>query len=105
MSSSSGISPEAPKLLFVLKYTYVSDILEKRAPHRSAHLDHANNYLAKGSLIAGGAFVPPTDGALFLFQNSDKTLVEDFVSNDPYVKSKLVSDFSISPWTVVIGNI
>lgn len=100
----STISVETPKIMYVLNYSYVEDILEKRMPHRSSHIEHAKSYFANGLLMSGGAFNPPTEGAMFLFKGV-RSDVENFVENDPYVKAKLVNKFSIKEWTVVVGDI
>jgi hypothetical protein len=31
-------------------------------------------------------------------------MAEEFARNDPYVKAGLIKDWSVRPWTVVIGG-
>jgi uncharacterized protein YciI len=90
-------------MYFALFYDYVADILEKRAPHRAAHLSLAKEAHAAGRLILAGAFDPPTDGALLIFKVDSAADVEDFVRRDPYVKNGLVTGWRVKPWSVVIG--
>ncbi len=52
------------RLLF---YDYVADILERRAPHREAHLARIGEWIADGGLLAAGAVGDPPTGALFVF--------------------------------------
>jgi len=46
----------------------------------------------------------PADRALLVFRVPDRSIVEDFARNDPYVTNGLVTRWEIRPWTVVIGN-
>jgi uncharacterized protein YciI len=81
--------------LTVLTYTYVEDILERRKPHRAAHLEHVRRWLA----IAGATGDPPS-GGLFVFEG-DAAEVEAFVAADPYGGAGLIAEARIEPWTVV----
>lgn len=89
---------------FALLYEYVPDYLERRASFRRAHLDHASASMARGEFQMGGAFADPADGALLTFKASDRTVVEEFVRNDPYVKGGLVTTWRVREWTVVAGG-
>src|SRR5262249_22324379 len=89
---------------FVLLYDYVPDYLERRGLLRSAHFSHASASMARGEFQMGGAFADPVDGALLTFEASDRTVVEEFVRNDPYVKAGLVTAWRIREWTVVMGG-
>ena len=76
---------------------------ERRAPLRPAHFEYAKGFAETGKLKMGGAFDPPSDGALLLFQ-ADKAEVEEFAKNDPYVQGGLVTEVTVKPWSVVIGG-
>ncbi len=89
-----------PLRLLALRYSYVPDILERRAPHREAHLELVRRWTGEGRLVIAGALGDPPRGALFGFE-CDEAEVEDFVAADPYVEAGLVRDRSIEPWTVV----
>ena len=88
----------------LLFYSYVEDILEKRAPYREEHLAGARAMHERGDLVMVGAYAEPTDGALFVFKTEDPALIEAFVASDPYVKAGLVTEWKIRPWTVVLGG-
>jgi uncharacterized protein YciI len=90
-------------MLFVLTYDYVPDVLEKRTPHRAGHLALLQELHAAGKLLSAGAFDPPSDGALFVFQADSAADVEAFVKRDPYMKNGVVTGHRIRPWNVVIG--
>jgi len=87
----------------ILFYDYVEGIVEKRAPHRAAHLALAKQWVAEGRLQLGGAFADPADGAALVFRVDDPAEVRDFVARDPYMAAGLVTAHRIRPWTVVIG--
>ena len=53
-----------PKPLHLLLYTYTEDAVEKRAPHRAAHLAAARDAEQKGELLLGGALASPVDGGV-----------------------------------------
>jgi uncharacterized protein YciI len=55
-------------------------------------------------MILAGAFSDPPDKALLIFKVDDKSIVQKFVDNDPYVKNGLITKREIRPWTVVIGK-
>ena len=91
-------------MYYLLFYDYVEDIVERRAPHREAHLKLARERLDRGEIVMGGTYADPVDGAVLLFQVKDRTSVEQFVKADPYVANGLVTAWRIRPWTVVIGG-
>ncbi len=88
-------------MLHVLSYDYVPDILERREPHRPAHLALIREYHEAGRLRLAGAIGDPVRGALIVF--SDPDAAADFVLRDPYVLNGLVTAHRIEPWHVVIG--
>ena len=51
-----------------LFYDYVSeDLIERRAPHRPAHIGLVREWMADGRLLMGGALGDPPHGALLVF--------------------------------------
>lgn len=89
---------------YALFYQVVDDYILRRAQYREEHLKLAKEFYDNGNLILAGALTDPPDGALLVFKASDKSVVEDFVTNDPYVKNGLITKWEIRQWTVVIGN-
>ena len=49
---------------FAVLITYVPNAVERRAPHREAHLAYVRALHEAGRLALGGAFADPVDGAL-----------------------------------------
>jgi uncharacterized protein YciI len=87
---------------YVLMYHVVEDYGLRRVPYREEHLRLAREAHDRGELILGGALADPTDQALLVFLADDKSIVEQFVQHDPYVKNGLVVRWEIRPWAVVI---
>jgi uncharacterized protein len=91
-------------MYYLLLYDYGENAVERRAPHRDAHLALAREWLERGQLLMGGAFADPVDGAALLFRVADASIVEAFAKSDPYVTSGLVTRWRVRPWTVVVGG-
>ena len=87
---------------WLVRYNYVPNILERRKPFRSDHLAHAQKYKQDGTVVMGGAFANPTDGAAVVFQTQNIDTIHEFIKNDPYVVNGLVTDHEIREWTVVV---
>ncbi len=88
----------------LLLYDYVDGMVERRVPFRDGHLALIREAHHQGVLLIAGAFAEPVDGAVFVFATDDRSVVEDFVSRDPYVREGLVTEWRIRPWNVVIGR-
>jgi uncharacterized protein YciI len=86
---------------FALFYDYVENIVERRAPHRPAHLELYRRWRQEGRLVMGGAIGDPPHGALIVFDVASAAEVEEFAEADPYVLNGLVSGRRIEPWAVV----
>ncbi len=98
--SFSTITPK----LHILHYEYTDNVIEKRAPHRSAHLAYISTFQKKGSLVLGGAVgVPPTSG-LLIFRSLSVDEIKRVAENDPYVKNGVVTSFEVKPYIAVVGD-
>src|SRR3954468_5496318 len=89
---------------YLLLYTYVPDVLEKRPKFRGAHLGHARAALARGELVLAGAVADPGGGAALFFSAESKAVVERFATADPYVTGGLVTSWVVREWTTVVGE-
>jgi uncharacterized protein len=89
---------------YLLFYDYADNAVERRAPYRETHLKLAQESLARGELVMGGAFADPVDGAVLVFRAADPSVVEAFVKADPYVASGVVTAWRVRPWTVAVGG-
>lgn len=87
---------------YILTYHVVDDYVERRAPYREEHLGLARAAQARGELVLAGALADPADKAILVFHSQDKTVVEEFVRKDPYIRHGLVTSWDIRTWNVVI---
>jgi hypothetical protein len=89
---------------FMLFYKTADNYVERRKPYRDEHLGYAEAAHGRGELLMAGALGEPADTALLVFKTESRAAVEDFVRNDPYVKAGLILEWTVRPWTVVIGG-
>jgi uncharacterized protein YciI len=89
---------------FALFYDLVEDHQSRRTPYREAHLRLLREAHRRGELVLAGAFSEPMDRGLLIFRVRDRSVVEEFARNDPYVINGLAKRWEIRRWTVVVGN-
>jgi uncharacterized protein YciI len=89
---------------YVLEYALIENYLARRAAFREAHLALAREAHRRGDLILAGALGEPTDRAVLVWRTDDRSVVERFIDDDPYVHNGLVNSWTIRTWTVVIGE-
>jgi hypothetical protein len=86
----------------MLFYDYVEEnVIERRAPHRAAHIALVREWMADGRLLMGGALGDPPHGGALVFAVDDPAEVERFVAADPYVQGGVVTAWRVEPWNVV----
>ncbi len=88
--------------LQLLLYDYVPDIVERRIPHREAHLALVRRWHEAGRLVMAGALGDPPQGAAFAFSVAEAEEIVAFCAEDPYVVHGLVTDRRVQPWSVVV---
>lgn len=89
---------------YALIYYVVDDYISRRSSYRDEHLRLAREANHRGQLVLAGAFSDPADRALLVFRAPDKSVIEGFIKQDPYIINGLVTRWEIRPWTVVVGN-
>jgi len=89
---------------YLLEYVLVEDYLARRGGWREAHLVLAQDASRRGDLVLAGALAEPPDRAVLIWRTGDRSVVERFAADDPYVRNGLVTSWSIRLWTVVIGD-
>jgi hypothetical protein len=77
-------------------------MLEKRQPHREAHLAYAGEKNRQGDVIMGGALNNPVDAGIIICRNV--SAAEAFAANDPYVLNGLVAEYHVREYNVVVGS-
>ena len=88
---------------YLLFYDVVDGYVERRKPFRAAHLAHAQQSIARGELVLGGALANPVDQAILLLRGDSPAVAEAFAAADPYVKNGLVKSWRVREWTTVVG--
>lgn len=91
-------------MYYLLFYKTVDHFIERRAPYREDHLKMVQEARNNKALIMAGALADPPDGALLVFKGATPAVAADFARNDPYVKNGLITEWSVRPWTVVVGG-
>ncbi len=91
-------------MYYILFYKTVEDYIEKRTPFRKVHLAHAEEANKRGDLILAGALAEPANEVVLVFKSNSPEPAEDFAKNDPYVQNGIVKEWTVRPWTVVIGG-
>jgi uncharacterized protein len=87
---------------FMLTYAYVPEMLERRQPHRTAHLAHLEDAKNRGMLQLAAAFADPVDGALFVIQADEAVEIFAWLANDPYNKAGLIRGASVREINVAV---
>jgi uncharacterized protein len=82
-------------------YDYVEDMLDRRMPHRDAHLAKIIQQREAGNLVMAGALGDPPIGGALVFKGLDADAVEEFVRDDPYMKAGLITAWRAQPWKLV----
>jgi uncharacterized protein len=86
---------------YLLLYTYVEDMAERRGPYRDEHLGHIRAEVDAGHITLAGALgTPPTGGAI-VWTGVTPEDIERFVAADPYVINGLVTSQRVERWNLV----
>ncbi len=89
---------------FILTYDLVDNYIARRTVYREEHLRLAREAHQRGELVLAGALSDPADRAVLVFRVIERSIVEEFAKNDPYVINGLVTHWEVRPWTVMIGD-
>lgn len=89
-----------PRKLQLLTYEYPPDMLDRRGPHREAHLARAAKWEEEGKLLLVGATGEPPSGAILIFDCPVEE-VELYAESDPYALAGLITSHQIEPMAVV----
>jgi uncharacterized protein YciI len=89
---------------YLLEYVLIDDYLARRTAFREEHLALATEAHHGGNLILAGALAEPPDRAVLIWRTSDRSVIERFIDDDPYIRHGLVTSWTIRHWNVVIGE-
>lgn len=86
---------------FVLWGRYCADVLERRAPHRQAHLDGLKQQQADGILITLGPTQDLTQ-VFGIYEASDIDRVRQLIEADPYWQHGIWTEYEVKEWIQAI---
>jgi hypothetical protein len=86
---------------YLLLYTYVEDIADRRGPYRDAHLQRIRAEREVGHVTLAGALGSPPSGGAIVWQGVTPEDIERFTAEDPYVVNGLVTAQRIERWNLV----
>ncbi len=87
---------------FILWGRYCDDVLERRAPHRQAHLDGLKQQQVDGILITLGPTKDLTE-VYGIYEAPDSQTVKQLIEADPYWQNGVWTSYVIKEWIQAIG--
>lgn len=82
---------------YVLWGSYCNDVLEKRAPHRQAHLDRLATLKQAGTLITLGPTQDLTQ-VFGVYEADNERVARRLVEDDPYWQHGIWTDYEVKEW-------
>ncbi|NJN86370.1 MAG: YciI family protein [Leptolyngbyaceae cyanobacterium SL_7_1] len=82
---------------YVLWGTYCDDVLEKRAPHRQAHLDRLAELKQAGLLLTLGPTKDLTK-VFGVYEAADEAAVRQLIEDDPYWQQGIWTAYDVKEW-------
>jgi uncharacterized protein YciI len=90
--------------LSVTFYESGPDALELIPVHYPAHRERVDEFHARGDLLMVGTFGDPiAEGAMAVFRTREAA--EEFVADDPFVTSGVVSRWYLREWNEVLSQL
>lgn len=89
---------------FMVTYTYVPGMAERRAPYRQDHLEWLRGLAAAGTLLLAGATLDPVDNGILFVRAADRHAVRRLLLDDPYAHADLITAVTVRPVGLVIGG-
>lgn len=82
---------------YILWGTYCDDVLEKRAPHRQAHLDGLAQQKAAGILMTIGPTKDLTQ-CFGIYEADNEAIVCQLIESDPYWQNGIWTNYEVKEW-------
>jgi uncharacterized protein YciI len=82
---------------YVMWGSYCEDVLEKRAPHRQAHLERIAKQKESGVVITIGPTKDLTK-IFAIYEAEDEQTVRQLVEDDPYWQNGIWIEYSVKEW-------
>jgi uncharacterized protein YciI len=87
---------------YAVFYESADDVLAMAPPRIPAHSAHMGDFRARGTLLMGGAYANPQEGALMIF--TGREAAEEFARGDPYVLNGGVRNWRIQEWNETVAG-
>jgi hypothetical protein len=94
---------ESPPTFLVI-YTYVADMEQRRVPHRQDHLAWLRDLADGGTLLLAGATREPVDTGVLVMCAADVHEVRRLLLDDPYAAANLISGVVVRPLGLAVGH-
>jgi uncharacterized protein len=82
---------------YIMWGSYCPDVLEKRTPHRQAHLDGLHQQKADGILVTIGPTQDLTK-VFAIYEAPSLDAVKALVEGDPYWQNGIWTEYQIKEW-------
>ncbi|NJK36099.1 MAG: hypothetical protein HC919_14830 [Oscillatoriales cyanobacterium SM2_2_1] len=82
---------------FVMWGTYCDQVLEKRAPHRQAHLDNLQRLHRAGQVFTIGPTQDLTQ-VFGIYIAADEAAARNLIESDPYWQNQIWTSYHIYEW-------
>ncbi|MGH3647115.1 MAG: YciI family protein [Micromonosporaceae bacterium] len=89
---------------FLVLYSYVPDMTERRTPHREAHLAWLREHADAGRILLAGATQDPVDTAVIVVRAADQHAARTLLLDDPYAAANLINAVSVRPLGLAVGG-
>lgn len=82
---------------YILFGSYCENAIEKRTPHRQAHLEGLAKQKEKGVLITLG---PTKDNTKVfgIYEAESEVIVKNLIESDPYWQNNIWTDYEVKEW-------
>jgi hypothetical protein len=82
---------------YIMWGSYCHDVLEKRVPHRQAHLDGLARQKERGILLTLGP-TKDTTKVFGIYQADTEEEVRQLIENDPYWQNQIWTEYEVKEW-------
>ncbi|WP_218079916.1 YciI family protein [Anthocerotibacter panamensis] len=82
---------------YVLFGSYSADVVERRAPHREAHLTRLRQLQAQGKVITIGPTKDLTK-VFGVYEAADEAAARTLVEEDPYWQAGVWTEYTLMEW-------
>jgi uncharacterized protein YciI len=89
---------------FLVIYTYVPEMEQRRVPHREEHLAWLRGLAEAGTLRVAGATREPADTGVLVVHAEDVHTVRRLLLDDPYARANLITGVVVRPFGLVVGG-